>query len=177
MILAAHQPNLMPWFPYFEKMAACDVFVIQINCQFEKNGFQNRCMVNGKWWTNPVRGGTALIREKLYTDGKYLCDINWKLIKVFAEFLGIDTNKIVVDIPSEHRDPTMKLIELCKLYGCDEYLTNPDATQKYLDGELMEKNSIKIIPFKSEFKFHLFEMFDKFGIEKTKEFIRRRCKR
>ncbi|MCH7624194.1 MAG: WbqC family protein [Nitrospinae bacterium] len=45
MLLAAHQANFIPWLPYFDKMNKADIFVMMINCQFEKNGWQNRCEV------------------------------------------------------------------------------------------------------------------------------------
>ena len=37
MILAIHQPNFFPWWPYFEKIEQADMFVFLTHCQFEKN--------------------------------------------------------------------------------------------------------------------------------------------
>jgi len=58
MILAAHQPQFMPWLGYLHKMARCDVFVLLDDVQFKKNEFQNRNKIwsaeGGRWLTVPV---------------------------------------------------------------------------------------------------------------------------
>jgi WbqC-like protein family len=57
--VAIHQPQYLPWLPYFAKAASCDVFVYLDDVQFQKNGVQNRNqikMANGPFWlTVPVR--------------------------------------------------------------------------------------------------------------------------
>ena len=42
MIVSIHQPQYMPWLPYFSKIASCDTFVFLDDVQFQKNGIQNR---------------------------------------------------------------------------------------------------------------------------------------
>lgn len=58
MIVAAHQPNYLPWLGFFDKLARCDKFLILDHCQFERQGFQNRAKVrlgdDWKWLTVPV---------------------------------------------------------------------------------------------------------------------------
>lgn len=58
MILAAHQPQFIPWLGYFEKMLRADVFVILDDVQFKKNEWQNRNKIwsreGGQWLTVPV---------------------------------------------------------------------------------------------------------------------------
>ena len=58
MIVAAHQPNYLPWLGYFYKIAHCDIFVLLDDVQFTKNSFQNRVRVKGPkgpvWLTQPV---------------------------------------------------------------------------------------------------------------------------
>jgi hypothetical protein len=58
MIVAAHQPNYLPWLGFFDKLARCDKFLILDHCQFERQGFQNRAKVRmgdgWKWLTVPV---------------------------------------------------------------------------------------------------------------------------
>jgi hypothetical protein len=58
MILAAHQPNFIPWIGYFHKMARADKFVLADDVQYTTHGFINRNhikTVNGKQWlTVPV---------------------------------------------------------------------------------------------------------------------------
>jgi hypothetical protein len=58
MIVAAHQPNFMPWLGFFDKMRRADVFVIVDHVQFERRNFQNRARVKTPsgplWITVPV---------------------------------------------------------------------------------------------------------------------------
>lgn len=58
MILAAHQPQFLPWLGYFDKMRGCDVFVLLDDAQFKKNEWQNRNRVwsrqGWRWLTVPV---------------------------------------------------------------------------------------------------------------------------
>ncbi len=42
MIVAAHQPHLMPWLGYLDKVARADVFVVMDDLQYEAQNFQNR---------------------------------------------------------------------------------------------------------------------------------------
>jgi hypothetical protein len=42
MIVAGHQPNYLPWLGFFDKMRRSDVFIIEDNVQFERQGFTNR---------------------------------------------------------------------------------------------------------------------------------------
>jgi hypothetical protein len=58
MRLACHQPNYFPNQNYFDKIAACDLFIILDDVQFEKNGFTNRNRIPGDdkelWMTIPI---------------------------------------------------------------------------------------------------------------------------
>jgi hypothetical protein len=58
MIVAIHQPQYLPWVPYLDKLACCDLFVYLDNVQFQKNGLQNRNQIKGttgaQWLTVPV---------------------------------------------------------------------------------------------------------------------------
>lgn len=58
MIVAAHQPNFLPWLGYFDKMRKADLFVSVDHVQFERQGFQTRTRVRGgegpRWITVPV---------------------------------------------------------------------------------------------------------------------------
>lgn len=59
MIVAAHQPNFMPWLGFFDKMRRADVFVIVDHVQFERQNYQNRTRIKAdegvRWLTMPVR--------------------------------------------------------------------------------------------------------------------------
>jgi len=58
MILAAHQPNYLPWLGYFCKLANCDVFVVLDDVQFTRLSYQNRTRIKGPtgplWLTQPI---------------------------------------------------------------------------------------------------------------------------
>ncbi|HRY29193.1 MAG TPA: WbqC family protein [Elusimicrobiota bacterium] len=58
MIMAAHQPQYLPWLGYFHKMASCDVYVYLDDVQYKKREFQNRNKIRVKdgsqWLTVPV---------------------------------------------------------------------------------------------------------------------------
>jgi hypothetical protein len=68
MIVAIHQPQYLPWVPFFDKLDACDVFVYLDNVQFQRRGVQNRNQILGPdgpvWLTVPVNAG----RETLIQD-------------------------------------------------------------------------------------------------------------
>ena len=77
MRVAIHQPNFLPWYPFFQKIQEVDVFVILKECQFEKNNFQNRVNINGKWRTMSVNKGLEPIRNKTYLNPQS----DWNKIK------------------------------------------------------------------------------------------------
>ena len=77
MILAIHQPNFFPWWPYFEKIEQADMFVFLTHCEFEKNGYQNRFNHNDNWYTMSVKRGMKPISEKEYLNPKK----DWDRIK------------------------------------------------------------------------------------------------
>lgn len=58
MILAAHQPQFLPWLGFFDKLDRADVFVLLDNVQYKKNEWQNRNRIKGsrgpQWLTVPV---------------------------------------------------------------------------------------------------------------------------
>ncbi len=168
MRIAIHQPNFIPWFPYFEKMAQCDIFVLLVDCQFEKNGYTNRANVAGKWWTKEVKHGLVAILDKYYTDGQNLVDVNLPWIVAIAKTLSIDVSKIKFENPSTTGvKGTARLVEICKEFGADEYLASEEAPAKYLEVKLLEEAGIKFIPLKSNYQKHIFEMFAEYGIKTT----------
>lgn len=168
MIVGIHQPNFIPWIPYFIKIALSDKFVVLAHCQYEKSGFTNRCKVNDKWWTNPVKNGNIDIMNKRYTDGQRVATTNLHLICGIAMTLGIDTTKIVMDFKT-NKIKTARIVEICKFYGGDKYIANPQALKVYLDIKELNDNGIEFIPFEAKLRKHPFEMFAESGIERTKE--------
>jgi hypothetical protein len=107
----------MPWLPFFQKMRSVDKFILLTNCQFEKNGFQNRFNIGEDWQTMSVFSRTDLICNKKYKHpardwsiikrrlpqylhilnlfddviGENLMQTNSQIISMIAEMLSIDT--------------------------------------------------------------------------------------
>jgi hypothetical protein len=58
MIVAGHQPNYLPWLGFFDKVRRADVFIIEDNVQFERQGFTNRNRIltadGVRWLSVPV---------------------------------------------------------------------------------------------------------------------------
>jgi hypothetical protein len=58
MIVAGHQPNYLPWLGFFDKIQRSDLFIIEDNVQFERQGFTNRNKVmtadGVRWLSIPV---------------------------------------------------------------------------------------------------------------------------
>ena len=62
MIVAAHQPHYLPWLGYLAKVAACDLFVVMDDLQYEAQNFQNRNRMKlaggPAWLTVPLLRGS-----------------------------------------------------------------------------------------------------------------------
>jgi hypothetical protein len=54
MIVAAHQPDLLPYSGFFYKLAKADVFDLKIWDQYVQRGFQRRVPMRGQWLAVPV---------------------------------------------------------------------------------------------------------------------------
>ncbi|MCW3983071.1 MAG: WbqC family protein [Candidatus Bathyarchaeota archaeon] len=58
MIVAGHQPNYLPYLGFFDKIKRADVFIIEDNVQFERQGFTNRNRIltsdGVRWLTVPI---------------------------------------------------------------------------------------------------------------------------
>ncbi|MFB0520775.1 MAG: WbqC family protein [Desulfatiglandales bacterium] len=58
MVVAAHQPQYLPWLGYFHKIDRADIFVLLDTVQFKKNEWQNRNKIKTaqgcQWLTVPV---------------------------------------------------------------------------------------------------------------------------
>ena len=165
--VAVHQPNLIPWFPYFYKMALVDKFIILRHVQFVK-GYQNRYRLsNGRWVTKAVTHThqRELISDKKYNDGQDVWLFNMKWIYLLKDTLGIES-ELVYDVPLESKS-TRLLIDLIKIHGGNVYVTNKDTRETYLDEELMRSEGIDIeyceVP--KSLQKHTFEVFEEFGID------------
>lgn len=54
MIVAAHQPDLLPYSGFFYKLAKADVFDLKVWDQYVQRGFQRRVAMRGQWVSLPV---------------------------------------------------------------------------------------------------------------------------
>ena len=162
--IGIHQPNFFPHLSFFEKMKECDKFVIMVNCQWEKNGYQNRFFLD-RWHTMSVNGGLMDIVSKTYMNpykdwrrikerlmgfnlsqfdsciGGVLWKTNFEIIEKIKDILSIDT-ELVLDYKTELRG-TERLVDICKRYGAKEYFSGPSGN-KYLDVSLFDKAGIKV---------------------------------
>lgn len=167
--IAIHQPNFIPYYPFFQKMEQCDIFVIISHCQFEKNGYQNRFFTD-TWNTMSVNSGLEPIANKRYLKPKEdwdrilkrhhklavfnscisdnLMRTNIHIIESACKILGIKT-QIKHDFPTD-LSGTERLVNLCKIHGATEYLSGISG-KKYLDLDLFKDAGIKVI-FQDESK-------------------------
>jgi len=167
MTVAIHQPNFMPWCPFFQKMQAADVFVVLSHCQFEKNGYQNRFRLGDKWYTMSVRQGIESITAKQYInapkdwarikamlpqcsdllkafDGcisESLMKTNTAIIRQIVQKMNIHT-RIVPDFDTGLA-ATERLVALCKHYKADTYLSGISG-KEYLDVSCFEREGIAL---------------------------------
>ena len=150
--------------PYFQKIRQADIFVILGHVQFEKNNYQNRFFHEGQWYTMSVERGMCPINQKYYfnalTDWKRITDklpklkvfdncisenllkTNSLIIKKSCEILGIKT-RIVTDYATDLRG-TDRLVDLCKNYNCDKYVSGISGTN-YLQKESFDKAGITVV--------------------------------
>lgn len=167
-VVTIHQPNFMPWVPFFEKIRAADVYVVLSRCAYSKGGHQNRFDFLDKRLTMSVKHaklGTS-IYDMQYVDaqrswfrikksvphpevlqlfdrciGPRLLPCNLAIIRRACELLGINT-EIVLDEPTEATG-TARLIELVKKNDGDIYLSGRSG-RDYLDESLMTEAGIAV---------------------------------
>lgn len=109
MKVSIHQPEHFPYMGFFQKMQACDVFVILDNVKFRKNYFQNRNRFkNGQdqeeWFgfSVPKDSSSKIIKDVIPVDDNIF---NWKkkVIKKLEhnfkqDFTSVYENNALVDI-------------------------------------------------------------------------------
>jgi len=179
-------------------MAMVDEFVLLTYVQFEKNGFQNRYQIRGKWVTKPVWQETQYIHFKDYVglesdknrpyggvEGGSLIKINYLWIKAIKDTLGIKTilsyeRPLFFKEEKPYKwDATNHLIKILQEKDADVYVTNPEAKDKYLDEGKIKKAGFDIEYCKvpNHLKRHTFEIFEDFGIVGAMKMLpKRKCK-
>ena len=93
MKVGIHQPEHFPYLGYFQKMMACDYFIILDNVKFKKNNWQNRNRyLNSRneeeWFTVPVgrKANSKLIKDVKIEDGKWRTKIIKQLSQTFPKW-------------------------------------------------------------------------------------------
>jgi len=88
MIVAAHQPQYIPYLGYFHKIAASDLFILLDDVQYKKREFQNRNRIRtakgSMWLTVPVetRGKYAqLISEVRLSEDPSWRHSHWESLR------------------------------------------------------------------------------------------------
>lgn len=94
MDVSIHQPQYLPWIPYFTKIEQCDLFILLDSVDFQKNGLQNRSQIKtpqgSQWLTVPVqqRFGQKIEEVELARNSpwarKHLAKIDQSYRKAYA---------------------------------------------------------------------------------------------
>ncbi len=77
MKVSIHQPQYLPWIPYFSKIDKSDLFICLDSVDFQKNGFQNRNQIKTPsgpiWLTVPVYQhlGQKILDVKIETNQRW----------------------------------------------------------------------------------------------------------
>lgn len=73
-VVSIHQPQYMPWLPYFLKIERSDTFILLDSVDFQKNGLQNRNQIKtaagAHWLTVPVLHAIGQRIVDVQTDGR-----------------------------------------------------------------------------------------------------------
>ena len=72
-----------------------------------------------------------------------LSEINYRLINVVCQILGIDTKIIRSEDFELTGDRNFRLVQICKALGADVYLSGP-AAKNYMDIDLFTQNNIEV---------------------------------
>lgn len=167
MVISIHQPNFMPWYPFFDKIKKSDKFVLLVHCQFEKNGFQNRFNIDNKWYTMRTYKGLEPINKKKYvspfedwdklkkslnqyksilenfdsciSEDLYLTNSN--LISKICNIMDIKT-ELIFDYPTKLKS-TERLVDICKKFGASSYIAGSSG-KNYMDLDLFSMNGIDV---------------------------------
>lgn len=111
--IAIHQPQFLPWLPYFDKLDQADLFVFLDTTQYQKGGVQNR---------NQVRVGTAA---------------HWVTVPVQAKFPAVLTDVRIA--PGKWREKAMQTLRQAYARAAHrEYLEQLDEVLSQPHDSLVE---------------------------------------
>lgn len=185
MILAAHQPNFIPWIGYFHKMAQADKFVLADDLQYTAHGFINRNHIktrNGKQWlTVPVitKGkGLQKINEVRIDKEQNWRQKHWNSLQLnykyapyfdyYADFFERIYQKdwtFLVDLNIELIEFVRKSLNIsCPIVLSSELDLRSDATERIVD-MVKKNNCTKYLSGKSGKKYLNEKLFKDAGID------------
>ena len=166
--ITIHQPAFFPWYPFFEKLESADCFVFLTECQYRKNGYQNRFNIGEKWYTMSAKKGLIPINQKKYANPYYdwlkikkslnneygeilkefddcisedLCRTNISIIKKICAILDIRTT-LLMDFKTE-KDGTERLVEICSKNSATCYIAGSSG-KNYLETDKFDNLNIRI---------------------------------
>jgi hypothetical protein len=74
-----------------------------------------------------------------------LVDVNMASIELLMDLLGFEGKLVLASsLPVETEDPTLRLVEICKVLGGDSYLSGKDGA-KYMDVYMFENHQIEVL--------------------------------
>ena len=140
MKISIHQPNFVPWYPFFQKIQQCDKFIILTHCQFEKNGYQNRFNFNDKGWVTLRKTespNTAKIESiQAFEPGKGFGNEVMQALVKKADETGVTLIGNVEPFGNEERMSKEQLEEFYKRFGF----------QVYEEGDITK--AVRLVPVK-----------------------------
>jgi len=119
VIVAIHQPDLLPYSGFWFKMVHSDVFVLAVHDQFQKHGYQRRVKMRDTWVSHQLVGKPALVpirtidvqpgwqgRLAASIRGRYTGSKHWKgrgvqlcaRIEAAVGSTLVDANRALIDI-------------------------------------------------------------------------------
>ena len=129
MRISIHQPQFIPWLPYFNKIESCDLFVFLDNVNFQKNGLHNRNQIKssqGKLWlTVPVRQGLNQKIKNVRINNQN----KWRN----KHFLSIENNYFKSSFYSDYRQEIKDFYEKEWNSLCEINITITKLMMKWLD--------------------------------------------
>lgn len=102
MKLGIHQPNFLPWVPFFLKMELADHFINLNHVEYSKGGWTNRCQLNGKfqspsYLTLPVKKSDTSLPINQVRVGGNAKNILYKMKKTVVQNLGSSSGKDFIE--------------------------------------------------------------------------------
>ncbi len=101
-IITIHQPQYLPWIPYFHKVLQSDIFVLLDDVQFQKNGVQNRNQIKTPqgvlWLTIPVKQSFGqrinevdIANKNVFGKHKKTLELNYSKSPFYSEIMNLLT--------------------------------------------------------------------------------------